>query len=63
MTYKLIDQINYLVNHKKDVTLQEVIYIISIISSLEYLKLLMDSNIKKLFVVEHPNFQILNKYN
>lgn len=63
MTYKLIDQINYLVNHKKDVTLQEVIYINSIISSLEYLKLLMDSNIKKLFVVEHPNFQILNKYN
>ena len=27
---------------------------------IDYLKLLMDSNIKKLFVVEHPNIQILN---
>lgn len=63
MTYKLIDQINYLVNHKKDVTLQEVFYINSIISSLEYLKLIMESNNKEMFVVENPNIQVLNKYN
>jgi len=63
MTYNINEQINYFVKHRNDVPIQETIFINSIISSLEYLKLLMDSNIKKLFVVEHPNFQILNKYN
>ncbi len=63
MTYNINEQINYFGKHRNDVPIQETIFINSIISSLEYLKLLMDSNIKKLFVVEHPNFQILNKYN
>lgn len=63
MTYNINEQINYFVKHRNDVPIQETIFINSIISSLEYLKLLMDSNIKKLFVVEHPNIQILNKYN
>jgi len=63
MTYGINDQINYLVEHKKDVTAQETIYINSIISSLEYLKLIMDTNNKQIFVVEHPNIQILNKMN
>ena len=63
MTYNINEQINYFVKHRNDVPIQETIFINSIISSLEYLKLLMDSNKKKLFVVEHPNFQILNKYN
>lgn len=63
MTYNINEQINYFVKHRNDVPIQETIFINSIISSLEYLKLLMDSNIKKLFVVEHPKFQILNKYN
>jgi uncharacterized protein YkvS len=63
MTYNINELINYFVKHRNDVPIQETIFINSIISSLEYLKLLMDSNIKKLFVVEHPNFQILNKYN
>jgi len=61
MTYGINELINYFVKHRNDVPIQETIFINSIISSLEYLKLLMDSNIKKLFVVEHPNFQILNK--
>jgi len=61
MTYNIIELIIYFVKHRNDVPIQETIFINSIISSLEYLKLLMDSNIKKLFVVEHPNFQILNK--
>lgn len=60
MTYNINEQINYFVKHRNDVPIQETIFINSIISSLEYLKLLMDSNIKKLFVVEHPNIQILN---
>ena len=63
MTYGINEQINYFVKHRNDVRIKETIYINSIISSLVYLKLLMDNNIKKLFVVEHPNFQILNKYN
>lgn len=63
MTYNINDQINYLVEYKKDVSIQETIYINSIISSLEYLKLIMDTNNKQIFVVEHPNIQILNKIN
>ena len=61
MTYNIDDQIIYLVKHRYNVPTQETIFITSIIHSLEYLKLLMDSNKKELFVVEHPNIKILDK--
>jgi len=63
MTYNIDDQINYLVEHKNNVPIHETKYITSIIHSLEYLKLFMDSNKKELFVVEHPNIKILDKLN